>query len=276
VKRRLPAILLFVLLLNCSLQAESSLFGPSKSEVALRKLSEQNRNEIAVLSQHIYDLNERVDGLTTVIEGLNATIRELQLTRENQQSQSLESSDFSLWKAKVDRLSRECVRRQEPDTSRGISYKSEEKKSYNRVPERTETAVSHQQARGGNTESLSQKSNSVLYREGVRLFQKHQYGEAEKRFSLVENRGYKPAASNYYLGEIAYYTKKYSDAVYYYKKSAGLYDKASYIDTLLLHTAISLERTGDKTQARAFYQTIIDGYAGKKSAEIAKKMIRKL
>jgi len=66
------------------------------------------------------------------------------------------------------------------------------------------------------------------------------------------------AASNYYLGEIAYYTKNYQDAYFYFKKSAGLYDKASYIDTLLLHTAISLEKTGDKAQAKIFYQTVID------------------
>ena len=44
------------------------------------------------------------------------------------------------------------------------------------------------------------------YSEGVRLFQKKRYDEAKKRFVLTDTRGYKPAASNYYLGEIAYYT----------------------------------------------------------------------
>jgi TolA-binding protein len=78
------------------------------------------------------------------------------------------------------------------------------------------------------------------------------------------------------LGEIAYYTKKYEDAIFYFKKSAGIYDKASYIDTLLLHTAVSLEKTGDKGQARAFYENIIENYAGKKTAKIAKERLKKL
>ena len=78
------------------------------------------------------------------------------------------------------------------------------------------------------------------------------------------------------MGEIAYYTKQYSDAIFYFKKSAGLYDKASYIDTLLLHTAISLDNTGEKEQARVFYENIIENYSGKKTAEIAKDRVKKL
>ena len=78
------------------------------------------------------------------------------------------------------------------------------------------------------------------------------------------------------MGEIAYYTKKYEDAIFYFKKSAGLYDQASYIDTLLLHTAVSLEKSGDKGQAKAFYENIIANYKGKKSAKIAKDRLKKL
>jgi TolA-binding protein len=55
-----------------------------------------------------------------------------------------------------------------------------------------------------------------------------------------------------------------------------LYDQASYIDTLLLHTAISLEKNGDKGQARAFYENIVENYQGKKSAKIAKEKLKKL
>jgi TolA-binding protein len=125
-------------------------------------------------------------------------------------------------------------------------------------------------------EPLEGKSSSKLYSEGVRLFVKKRYSEAKKRFTVTDTKGYKPAASNYYLGEIAYYTKKYEDAIFHFKKSAGLYDQASYIDTLLLHTAISLEKTGDKGQARAFYENIVENYQGKKSAKIAKEKLKKL
>jgi TolA-binding protein len=125
-------------------------------------------------------------------------------------------------------------------------------------------------------DSLENTNTAELYSEGVRYFVKQHYDEAKKRFTITDAKGYKPAASNYYLGEIAYYTKKYEDAIFYFKKSAGLYDKASYIDTLLLHTAVSLENTGDKGQARVFYENIIENYAGKKTAKIAKERLKKL
>ena len=77
------------------------------------------------------------------------------------------------------------------------------------------------------------------------------------------------------MGEIAYYNKKYNDAIFYYKKSAKFDDKASYMDTLLLHTGISLENIKDKAQSKLFYETIIKNYPTKDSAKIAKKTIRR-
>jgi TolA-binding protein len=140
----------------------------------------------------------------------------------------------------------------------------------------TETAKSKKKKKSKAQPSLSEESPSQLYSKGVRLFLKQKYSEAKKRFILTESKGYKPAASSYYLGEIAYYSKKYDDAIFYFKKSAGLYDQASYIDILLLHTAISLEKVGDKTQAKLFYETIIENYPNKKSARTAKENLKKL
>ncbi|MDQ7085017.1 MAG: tetratricopeptide repeat protein [Sulfurovum sp.] len=93
---------------------------------------------------------------------------------------------------------------------------------------------------------------------------------------ITDKKAYKPAASNYYLGEIAYYAGKPSDAIFYFKKSAGLYGEATYMDTLLLHTAISLAKTGEIGQARAFFENIIETYPTKKTAKIAKDRLKKL
>ncbi len=147
------------------------------------------------------------------------------------------------------------------------------KKSSAKTTTRKKSTVS---ASKNETDSLEDKSNATLYSEGVRYFVKKRYDEAQKRFMITDTKRYKPAASNYYLGEIAYYTKKYEDAIFYFKKSAGLYDQASYIDTLLLHTAVSLEKSGDKGQAKAFYENIIANYKGKKSAKIARERLKKL
>jgi len=45
---------------------------------------------------------------------------------------------------------------------------------------------------------------------------------------------------------------------------------------LMLHSAISLDRTGSKEQAKVFYQNVIDTYPNTKSASIAKSRLEKM
>ncbi|SFV61449.1 TPR repeat containing exported protein; Putative periplasmic protein contains a protein prenylyltransferase domain [hydrothermal vent metagenome] len=220
-----------------------------------------DREKLAMLQQRLDQLSERVEGLTTIVEGLNNSVNNLSIA--NQQSLSSNLSLTAL-KSKIDRIDRECIKRDNDNSKQSVRIEREKDSNKNKI-ERS----SHQN-------SIEGKDNSILYREGARFFQKQQYKKAEDRFKLMIERGYKKASSNYYLGEIAYYTKNYSDAIHYYKKSAKLYDKASYIDILLLHTAVSLEKIGDTAQAKQFYNTIIDDYPDRKSSKIAKKNLKKL
>jgi TolA-binding protein len=45
------------------------------------------------------------------------------------------------------------------------------------------------------------------------------------------------------------------------------------MDVLFLHTAIALDKNGEKAQAQSFYQHVIDTYPNKKSASIARNRI---
>jgi len=253
------------------LQAEPSVygFGRSESNTHTSQSSVNSRRTLSALKQRIAQQDERIDGLTTIIEGLSASLNELQMKQTHIPAvvESGQSNDALLQKlaAMIDDINENYVSREELQKALGNS--SAPKKS---------TAKSSVKSDKKEKESLQGKSNATLYSEGVRLFVKKRYSEAQKRFTVTDIKGYKPAASNYYLGEIAYYTKKYEDAIFYFKKSAGIYDQASYIDTLLLHTAVSLERSGDKGQAKAFYKNIIENYSGKKSAKIAKQRLKKL
>ena len=78
------------------------------------------------------------------------------------------------------------------------------------------------------------------------------------------------------MGEICYYKKDYSCAIEYYKKSASLYSKSSFMPTLMLHTAISLEKIGEKKKAKLFYQNLIKKYPKSKAASLAKKRLKNL
>lgn len=249
-----------------SLHAEPSVYGFGSDEDASEaKSSVSSKRTITALQQHIAQQDERIDGLTTIIEGMSASLNELQQAK-GINTATVEDSDTSntalLRKlaSMIDEINANYVSKEELQQALG-------QKSTVKAPVKT-----------ANTEKKTLKgtSNAKLYSEGVRYFVKKRYDEAQKRFTITDTKGYKPAASNYYLGEIAYYTKKYEDAIFYFKKSAGIYDKASYIDTLLLHTAISLEKTGDKGQAKAFYENIVENYKGKKTAKIAKDRLKKL
>lgn len=246
--------------------AEPSVYGFGSDEptVNVQNSGSSNRS-LASLQQQIAQQEERIDGLTTIIEGLSASIHELQQARGANTS-SVETNDTSntaLLKklaAMIDAINANYVSKEELQNALG-----------NRSQVKSSTKIATTK-----NESIQGKSNATLYSEAVRYFVKKRYDEAQKRFTITDTKGYKPAASNYYLGEIAYYTKKYEDAIFYFKKSAGIYDKASYIDTLLLHTAVSLEKSGDKGQAKAFYENIIENYQGKKTAKIAKERLKKL
>ncbi len=248
------------------LLAEPSVygFGGGSSDVSTssQNMIAKNKRTISSLKRQVSEQNERIDGLTSLIEGLNATIGEMQESRGGGSSRQGDNHVVLLKElgAMIDEINHNYVSKAELQKimkSKG-QYASlgKKKTTVNRSPE--------------------SKSTSKLYSEGVRLFVKKRYDEAKKRFTITDAKGYKPAASNYYLGEIAYYTKKYEDAIFYFKKSAGLYDQASYIDVLLLHTAISLANSGDKEQARVFYENIIENYQDKKSAKIAKARLKKL
>ncbi len=269
IRRHLVYFSSLIILSSITLHAEPSVYGfANDSGTQHRSSSSSSKRTIAVLKQKIAQQDERIDGLTTIIEGLSASINELQM-RDMQGSsvQSNHSNDDLLKNlaGMIDEINANYVSKEELQSALG-------KKTYAKKQNTKKNTVTSSKDKG----SLENKSNATLYSEGVRFFVKKRYKEAQKRFTITDTKRYKPAASNYYLGEIAYYTKKYEDAIFYFKKSAGLYDQASYIDTLLLHTAVSLEKTGDKSQAKAFYENIIANYKGKKTAKIAKDRLKKL
>ena len=243
--------------------AEQSVYGNNNGFYNSDKVIAQNKKTIARLEAKLREQNERIDGLMSVVEGLSTTVNDLQNTPASRSTKETGTDTVLLQElgAMIDKINTDYVSKAEFQKVSNIKT-TKVLKSAKIEPEKQEVDES--------------KNTKELYSEGVRLFVKKRFDEAKKRFSITDTQGYKPAASNYYLGEIAYYTKQYEDAIFYFKKSAGLHDKASYIDTLLLHTAISLERNGDKEQARAFYENIIENYEGKKTASIAVEKLKRL
>ncbi|MFA6788923.1 MAG: tetratricopeptide repeat protein [Arcobacteraceae bacterium] len=119
-------------------------------------------------------------------------------------------------------------------------------------------------------------SKEELLVKAKELFEKKLFNQAIPIFEDLIAKNFKPAESNFYLGEIWYARKQYNDAIGAFKKSALLYDKASYMPKLLLHSAISFENIKDKENAKSFYSTVIEAYPNSAEAPTAKKNLSKL
>jgi TolA-binding protein len=119
-------------------------------------------------------------------------------------------------------------------------------------------------------------TNAQLLEKAKELFSDDFFTPAIPIFEYLIKNHYKPAESNFYLGEIWYYRKQYNDAIRHYKESAILYDKASYMPKLLLHSAISFERISDFENAASFYTTLINSYPNSTEAQTANKNLSQL
>jgi TolA-binding protein len=117
----------------------------------------------------------------------------------------------------------------------------------------------------------SKKSSADLYNEAKKMYNKKYYTKAIENYEILIKRNYKPAYSHYMIGEMNYKRRNYANALAYFKKSSALYSKASYMPTLMLHSAISMEKTGNKKQAKVFYKAIVSKYPKSNEAKEAKK-----
>lgn len=238
--------------------AEPSVYGSSSSHGSAK----QNRNAILSLQEEVVQLRREVEGLKSIVEGLGITLHKVQ----QKEASSGSRSDAKLLQdlsVTMDKINRDYVSKAE--LRKALKRSSTVKKRTDSTPS------SPEKNKTKSTNVLETASSSALYSRGVRLVKKKKYSMAKLRFDILKKRGYKKASTYFYLGEIAYRTKKYADAITHYKHSAEANENANYMNTLLLHTGISLEKKGDKSQAKRFFQAIVDGYPDTGSAKVAKQ-----
>jgi TolA-binding protein len=119
-------------------------------------------------------------------------------------------------------------------------------------------------------------TNSALEKEANKLFGQKQYADAQKYFEQMVQKKHKTAEALFMLGETHFERKNYKEAVANYKESASRSEKALYMPTLLLHSGISMEKSGDSATAKAFYQATVSKYAGSGAAKEAQERLAKL
>ena len=228
----------------------------------------ENKKALQRLYNKITEQQRKIDGLTTIIEGQNREILDFKEQLEAQ-SKTLEvAMQPNEEDKKTYALLMEMGKSIDFINSTYVSRDELATLEQNRANTIATTSL------GSPVASNSIAGNSAdVYRKGVQLFGRKSYNAAKSYFEQAVAENFKPAASNYYLGEISYYTHSYEDAVSYYKQSASLYDSAGYMDVLYLHTAIALDKTGQREQAKAFFQHVVDNYPNGRAAQIAKRRL---
>jgi len=279
----------FILLIVCSLSlygAETSAFGAgnldsdnpyglSESE----KIIFQNKKQIRYQDQKISELTEQIEGMRSVIDSISSKLGKTgqRINELNVQSSQASDDEISTMKNDISELKRTQSENYEKINAvlKKLSGMIDKiNGNYVTVDELSSRISKKKVTSSASTESTKTKSklsNSEKLKSAVALYRKKYYTKSFPLFVELAEKSYKPATTNYYLGEISYYKKQYSDAIVYYKKSVGYYDKASYMPTLLLHTGISFEKLNDNENKEKFLNALLSSYPNSSEAELAQK-----
>ncbi len=230
-----------------------------------KRTSLANKRQIKALKLEIERLKEQLEGLRSVVEGMGQKIGKTDKKISELRQSPEPSKDLSSLQEQIDAL------------------KEKQQQQYEKIEkvlQKLGAMIDDLSARRSTASTTPPKSkkkkptpktNAQLLKEAIAKYRAKKYDEAIELFDSLHKAEYKPAQATYYLGEISYYEKRYTDAIFYFKKSVEYYDKASYMPTLLLHTAISFEKIKDKENARRFFNALIESYPDTKQAQMASK-----
>lgn len=298
--------------LSVLLYAEPSAFelqsGATKKDMRdLKDIADFTRSVIGDFQNKIVNLEQAVDGLKTVYEGMSATSRQDSITIKNQidkiqniqdivdsyqMSQKSQAELVKNLKAqveantknieqinqKIDKLS-EAFLQANDEIIKQIQVLSEQALALqNNIQGIQNQPVIDSMQTSNNMPKQAYNfspDNSKNLSEAKNLLRKKRNEEAKAYFEYLIDQKFAVAESSYYIGEIYYARKEYNEALPYYKTSASLDSKASYMPILLWHTAWSFKYLNDSNNYRKFLQTLValfpESEQGRKAQDILSK-----
>ena len=282
-------IIVIVCLLLTTAFAERSAYGAGSLEVEnpyglseSEKIIFANKKKIRYQDQKISELTEQIEGMRSVVESVSQKVGKTgqRINEMGERASQAGDSEIAAIKSDINQLKQTQNDNYEKintvlkklssmidkingnyvtlDTLSTIGVKKKGSKLEDAItPEPTKR------------ESSKKLSNREKLKEAIALYRKEYYTKSFPMFKALSESSYKPATTNYYLGEISYYKKQYQEAIVYYKRSVGYYDKASYMPTLLLHTGISFEKLNDKDNKEKFLDALLNSYPNSQEASMA-------
>jgi TolA-binding protein len=251
----------------------------------LKKVTQKSNSQASQLDS----LRERIDGLQSVVESISRKTHDNKMNlkkikaNDNDYFENSKEYQIRLSKSiqeniqKIDELQKTLL--EVSNLVNDINTHYVTKEEYNNLVESVNDfkvlVAKEFKAKSQKTKKSSHLSSAELYNLAKKNYNHKYYTNAIKNYTELIKRKYKPAYAHYMIGDMYYKRKDYAKAISYFKKSAALYSKASYMPLLMLHSAISMDRTGDKSDAQSFYNAIIAKYPKTSAAREAKKRLSK-
>ncbi|MDA3076071.1 hypothetical protein OFO12_01650 [Campylobacter sp. JMF_04 NA10] len=240
-----------------------SSYGLTENEQFLR----DNRKKVNDMQNNLNSVNENMEGLRTVVEGANEKVSNLESRVADLEIRTTGRSNGS---SELDQMKKDIawLKSQISEINAKLGNSSVKKNA--EISKNTGA----QSAKGAsatttNKSNFSAKDNALVAKEAEELFKKKDYTGAKERYAYLASKNYQPARSNYMLGEVAYFSGSYGDAINYYKKSISHNQKQDYTPRLLYHTAISFDKIGDSASGTKFYNALKSSYPDSKEAKAA-------
>lgn len=264
-------------------ESEPSAFelqsGSTKKEMqSLKGKAETQSDKIFQLESQIKSLEISTEGIKSIYEGQSANINDL-----SNKINALDSENLT--KEKIANLQEQVA-----NNTKNIQALTESLNAVsdsiaqikNLLGEIQQVEITKQQEAKEQSAISSVEfdkdttQRNEIFKEARRLTYSKQFNEAIARYNWFIEINYKKAESHYMLGNIAYEKNKYNDAIYHYKESAMLDDKAKYMPRLLLNCANSLRVLDRGEDAKNFYNSLISRFPDSTEAKDAKKQLKKI
>lgn len=288
-----PCLLLSV----AALWGEPSAFelqsGATKKELKTLQSTNKNLENLAIdYSARIQTLEQSIDGMQSVLDGQSLRIKSLLDTIGKQETsiQSLQSSlDYQgelvkqhsatiadmqkaidQLNAKLSDLTTLTTKLNQEILAELRAESSGQSKSSSKS--QTDKPSTKQADTGSQAEAFTKLSHKEVFDEARKLYKENKLLESKERYEWLVQRNYRPATSLYMLGEIEYQRGKFAEAIGFYKKSASIDDKASYMPILLWHTAWAFRYSKDMDNYNKFLDSLIRLYPESEQGKKAKNL----
>lgn len=271
-----------------------SPYGLTSSEKAvlqnkqkLKKVVQNTNNQ----ASQVESLRERIDGLQSIVESLSRksqTNKRNLLELQNKNSEELKNSDE--YEKRLNELGQQNSKAIEKNIllieeisklldSINATFVSKDEfntlvKSVNQFKDLLSKEFKAKPS--SKKSAFNGMSNGDIATEAKKFYDKKYYTKGIEYYSYLITKNYKPANSHYMIGQMKFKRKNYAEAISFYKKSASLYSKASYMPELMLNTAISMDKTKDKKNAKIFYNAVITKYPNSAQAKSAKTHLQSM